>query len=1389
MKIRRLNTQLHILLTVVFSLFLWFPIAGIPAVATEQTKIDGFGINSPHLRVGIKETTKAIGVQQVMGVRWAREEIPWGEVEVKAGSFRWAYDFDKTRGRDFDLLLTTLAAHHIQMVAVLDYAPGYLSGSPVPADQLIKRWQGYVQAVVNHFGNQINYWEIGNEMNSRFFWGKVVNEPDSPAEPDPILYTRMLRVAYDIIKQHNPKDVVILGGLAGYYSDLTDCSTNYFKYLGEIHKAGAWNAFDIIAVHPYHVGPGDIGQPPEAFIERGLSYDATSGTCQTATSRYNLISEIRTIRNLTEIYGAKPIWITEIGWSQAWLQTLAARRTAAPDKVAADYLVRTYTPLLSEPGVEKVFWYTQYDDPNIPGFGLGSSAQLAFTNLSALLTGSQPLGQFQGQNDQGQAEADDVYEYRFTKDNQLIIVIWRARGGDTARNVKVTSLNTNTLRSYQLDDTNLSAGGGRELTVDNGVLTISLTERPVFLIAKQINLTDNAQYVKDVTIPDGTLFPPNKVFRKTWRMRNNGQTTWGAGYQLVFVDGNRLTSNNVNLPANISPGNEVDISVDMVAPSTGGTYRANWQLQNAQGNRFGEAVFVEISVPGLSTPTPQATRTATGNSIDDLGLFANVTIPDGTLFPPGKLFRKTWQVRNSGQTTWGTDYRLVLVGGDRLNAVDLTLPVRVAPNDIIEVGLNMQAPMAGGIYKGDWRMQNAQGNPFGAELHVEIEVPKLPVPVISFTAERTTLNAGECTGLNWKVENAIAVHLGGIAVNKQASQQVCPAATQTYKLRVFDLNGGETERTLTLQVNPAATAQIDFRADSTTLNAGECTTLHWDIEQVREVYLDGQGVTGHNSKKVCPSATQTYTLKVIRQDGSQEERSMTIQVNTSTQGTTTAGIVCGQYIRINQSPDKLPAFQPYGTNEVWIFDPIIFERYLSDKFQEGSYVQIDNPSFGDDRPPAWGYARVRYMEDSDDETIVSNCGTTPVVPTPTPPDQQNNLTQLREKILSHISNAAVSTDYPQQAQQLVDVLLTHLDNFQLANVGITKQTMIQALNKGDVGVRVNAAAQAIWGLWADRAKQGGFNATDTDPGSFADISPFRQLMIRMMQGRQGNLSDAEQHALYSYFTRKEDAQTWKDNMNGIIGAVNRESFKVENPPPIATPQAPSKTNNLELILIPAGNFTMGSSDTDIQAAVAECNATEGNCKEEWFGTEKPTRSVFVDTFKMSKYEVTNSQYKMCVDAGVCQAAGRNIADNSIPYKKGFFADNFPVVGVGWNDANTFCSWVGGRLPTEEEWEKAARGASDQRRYPWGNEFDPSKANLSSGFPTTIGSYPAGASPYGMMDMAGNVFEWTATAVDDKYVVRSGGWSKYPFRGRVTDRGTKLSPSFANYDIGFRCANQ
>ncbi len=162
----------------------------------------------------------------------------------------------------------------------------------------------------------------------------------------------------------------------------------------------------------------------------------------------------------------------------------------------------------------------------------------------------------------------------------------------------------------------------------------------------------------------------------------------------------------------------------------------------------------------------------------------------------------------------------------------------------------------------------------------------------------------------------------------------------------------------------------------------------------------------------------------------------------------------------------------------------------------------------------------------------------------------------------------------------------------------------------------------------------------------------------------------------------------------------------------------------EMVYVPARWFTMGSDDSDPGA----------------YDREKPQHTLRLDTFWIYRTEVTNAQYRKCVKAGACTP----------PRDTKYYDDSayaaHPVVYVDWYQAKAYSEWAGGRLPTEAEWEKAARG-TDGRIYPWGNDWDPSKLNsyeAGPGHTTEVGSYQVGASPYGVLDMAGNVSEWTSS---------------------------------------------
>jgi formylglycine-generating enzyme required for sulfatase activity len=261
---------------------------------------------------------------------------------------------------------------------------------------------------------------------------------------------------------------------------------------------------------------------------------------------------------------------------------------------------------------------------------------------------------------------------------------------------------------------------------------------------------------------------------------------------------------------------------------------------------------------------------------------------------------------------------------------------------------------------------------------------------------------------------------------------------------------------------------------------------------------------------------------------------------------------------------------------------------------------------------------------------------------------------------------------------------------------------------------------------------------------------------------------------------------------GILRGTTLTPFEATPPGAIETAQPEPETApqeepiREEMVTIPAGPFLRGTTSGGFD--------------------EQPQRMIFLETFSIDRYEVTNHQYQEFVVAtGHRKAGPPSRYAKSIGKMRGA---NQPAVYVSWDDATEYCRWKGKRLPTEAEWEKAMRG-SDGRLWPWGNSEQPNGANwarVQDGHEISarVGTFQADKSPYGVMDGAGNVMEWVADWYDEMYykdspdknppspeygtyrVLRGGSYTTTGADVRITSR-SKMVPDFRDETIGFRCA--
>ena len=475
----------------------------------QSHQISPFGINA-HLGQRFEGNSyyqeRAANLLDDIGVAWTREEFSWAEIEPNPHIIPRVYRMSDQGRFNYNSAINSASYRNINILGLLTYGPStnvitgdrYDLGACPPdvpenvanIDDWLQAWREFVHQVATQFGNKIDYWEIQNEENSACFWHKI----DKGAKtPSPVDYLQILQAAYEEIKKIDPNDKILVGGMCP--NDPGKCQ-DYYEYLTLVVDAGGWDYFDIIAIHPYR-----SPSAPEEVRHRS-DFNIETLKRESRGFEYNMIDEIMAFRSLMKRWGQKPIWITEIGWSTHSLENRARERSnAVGDDISAeivqsDYLIRSYIQALAA-GVENILWYDFRDDDayNEDESSMGivyrdfdnnlrtykpKPAFYAFSIMSKLLTGSTFDQQVQGQDDRWFSN-NDVHEYRFIKNDQTIIVLWKSRGGDEPLNVTVKGIDSMNVQQYSPVFTSTQLSPSKIHNTIDMTVTVNLTERPIFL--------------------------------------------------------------------------------------------------------------------------------------------------------------------------------------------------------------------------------------------------------------------------------------------------------------------------------------------------------------------------------------------------------------------------------------------------------------------------------------------------------------------------------------------------------------------------------------------------------------------------------------------------------------------------------------------------------------------------------------------------------------------------------------------------------------------------------------------------------------------------------------------------------------------------------------------
>jgi len=437
-------------------LFIWFRSDASVLAASSALGMD----DSSGWLASNSQDSKAFDVLESNNTNMLRVDMPWNQIERSSGAFSWSYQTD-TGYVDFDQLFARLEKRGIQPVVVLSGGPVYLSHlypqQPVSSKNLLESWKNYVRAVVQQYGDQVDYWQIGSGLNDMESWGALLFPAATTvpqADPDIDLYAEMLKSAYTIIKSNGPGNMVILGDLAlgG------DCAAHPLFFLQNLNENSAWYAFDIVSISL----PALEGAPESAVVD-------SCGFSPTQSTGSSLTDPVKAIADYIDETGQKALWIQNLSYDSDILAAKAAERATLPEVVESDYLARASGLLLANGSADKVFWDYAPESGRPAVIALQS-----YANLSKTLS---PNGESaQSSNPQ------DFTTLRFRNNGRISILAWRNQGGDEAQALVIPEVDGYKLYGFSTDAGSLKTAKGIRLDVDAGGSTALLvSERPVLI--------------------------------------------------------------------------------------------------------------------------------------------------------------------------------------------------------------------------------------------------------------------------------------------------------------------------------------------------------------------------------------------------------------------------------------------------------------------------------------------------------------------------------------------------------------------------------------------------------------------------------------------------------------------------------------------------------------------------------------------------------------------------------------------------------------------------------------------------------------------------------------------------------------------------------------------